>query len=125
MLLLGPVYHHMLHACIGEIKRGKREVLFVLAIVLDAISELRQGILSIIEMALQRSLLHLLEAECHDAVMDAAFDHAVANVQASRAARAVVVDVEDWHPGDAYLVKCPLAAAGVPVDVTAADLLDF
>ena len=68
--------------------------------------------------------LHLLEADRHRAVGEAALDRLAGQEQRRGAGRAVVVDVDDRDPGQAQLVERPLAVGRVAVAVAGVGLLD-
>ena len=73
---------------------------------------------------LQRTRLHLLEAERDRAVGEPAANRLRGKVQRGRSGRAVVVDVDDRDSAEAQLVERPLTRRRLAVDVTDVALLD-
>ncbi|MCY1417217.1 hypothetical protein D9M71_327450 [compost metagenome] len=72
---------------------------------------------------LQGARLHLLEAEGQGAIDDTCLYSLARQVQRSRAAAAVVVDVDHRDPGQADFVQRRLAAGGVAIYVARVGLL--
>jgi hypothetical protein len=120
---LGAVLLHVLAAGIAEhLRRGRRlgeaaQLDHQLHVLVE-----RHGAVGVLDA--EGALLHLLEAERHRAVRDAALDELLGQEQRRRARGAVVVDVVDRHAGEADLVDGALAAGGVAVAVADRHLLD-
>lgn len=83
------------------------------------------GVLAVVEEALERARHHLLEADNHDTVGSARGDEGAAHGEAGRAGRAVVVDVVEGDLGHAELVEDALAAGGITVAVASDALVDI
>src|SRR4051794_14631895 len=73
----------------------------------------------------EAALLHLLEAERHAAVRDAALDELLHEVERGRARGAVVVDVHDGDAGEPEPVERALPGGRVAVAVADRGLLDL
>src|SRR5450432_640695 len=121
-LLLRPVFPPVFAPRAAEHLRGGgrlREALHVE----HRLRVLGDGALAVVVLRPQRALLHLLEAEDQHALGDATLDRLLREHQRGRAGGAVVVHVEDRHPGQPDLVRRALAARAVAVDVAGVDLL--
>lgn len=82
------------------------------------------GVLAVVEEALQAAGHHLFEADDEDTVGGAAGHKRAAHGQTCAAGRAVIVDVVDGDLGHAELVEDALAAGAVAVAVAGNALLD-
>ncbi|MNQ88790.1 hypothetical protein D3C85_1040710 [compost metagenome] len=70
---------------------------------------------TIIPMGLERTGLHLLEAQRQHALGLAALNGGARQVQCGGASRAVVVDVDDRDAGTAHFIQRGLAAGGIAI----------
>ncbi|MNH31863.1 hypothetical protein D3C79_922650 [compost metagenome] len=75
-------------------------------------------------MRLQRTGLHLFEADCQYAIGRTGFDGLARQIKRGGAARAVVIDVDHRNAGHAHFVKHGLATGGVAIGITGVSLLN-
>src|ERR1019366_4073498 len=119
----GPVALHVVASGVAEHlrrRRRRREA----AQVGHQLDVLVHRIDAVHVLGAERALLHLLEAERHHAVRDAALDELLGHEQRGRSGRAVVVDIVDWDAGHPESVERALAASRFSVTVADHRLLD-
>ena len=121
--LVVPYFCHVLAARAAEHLRRRRRLLEALRRHHDLhVLVHRMGAVAV--LGAERALLHLLETEREHALVHAARDRLIRQIQRGRAGRAVVVDVVDRDAGQPELVDGALAAGRLAVDVADEGLLD-
>ncbi|MNZ75395.1 hypothetical protein D3C78_938700 [compost metagenome] len=121
----GAVLLHVRHAGAGELADGVAANVDVANQLVDQVVGALQGRGAVGPHGLQRTRVHLLEAEGQGAVHGAALHGLAGQEQGGGAGGAVVVDVDHRDAGHADAVHGLLAAGRIAIDVTGVSLLDI
>ena len=77
-----------------------------------------EGLGAVGVLHLKRTLLHLLEAQCHHTIMETTFYHLLTEMEGCTSRRTIVVDIVDGDASHTYLVDSSLPASWVSIHVT-------
>ena len=120
---LGAVLVHVRLAGTAEVANGQRDFRMTHKLGGGPV-KLLERCRPVLELGLDGSGGHLLEAQGQHALGGTAFDRLARQEQRRRAGGAIVVDVDDGDATHAHRVERPLAAGGIAIHIAHIGLLD-
>lgn len=124
VLHFGTILLDVLKACIAE-KPWGHGLGTQSADLLIFLSELGEGIRSILKEILDRTCEHFIEAQRQDAVSLPAPDCLTGQIQCCATSGAIIVDIEDRDTSDAHSVNGTLARRRISIHITNIGLLNL